>query len=1060
MLNGANGFRIDGGSTGQITGSVSMAGDFNGDGLDDFMVATAGVEHRGSTYVIFGHAGGFPAALDLSTLDGTNGFRLDGERNDFADRVSAAGDVNGDGFDDVVIGARGKFKFGRPGYGYMDHVARAGRCYVVFGHASGFAPVVNLGSLNGNDGYRIVDGQFYDLGQAVGSAGDINGDGFDDIVVSGTYKSTVLFGKAGGFAPVRKMSQLTSADGFYLGYGYSVGTKSAGDVNGDGFDDLIVGSPKDLFTGSAYVVYGKATGFGGSINLPFLDGTNGFQIAGAVDGEYAGSAVSGGGDLNGDGFADVIVGAPGGNLDQPDAKAYVVFGGNALPAVVDVSTLTGANGFQLTGAHVTDYQTDKTGRSVTGLGDFNGDGFDDLLIGADGGVGSGPHSGAVVFGKASGFPPSLAASGLDGANGFQLIPAGASGYGDSVSGGGDINGDGLSDLVMTVKHRAYVVFGGTANGLITHRHTARFLDADGDVVTVKVDRGSLTLDNFDLVMDGPLGGAHFAGLDLTHGDFAGANVTITAQPSPQGGDGHVDLGFLNAAGIDLGKVTIDGDLGRIDAGDDDPSTPALLALHVHSMGAQGPETGGPFVLESHLIGGLGRLDAGTIVGGLRVSDSIHDSAIHIGGDLARLVVGGDLADSTLTVRGDYFTPDRLTAQTVGFIQVGGSVDHSQLLIGYNAAGKAVNGEVQIGTVTVGGDWIASNLVVGGVTGQDQSFGTADDARIGDVNIFGAFIALDDLNGTNGTRFTGVEGLDFTGTTVSSAGDINGDGFDDIIIGSPSAAPNDTYSHGSVRVVFGKAGGFGANFDLGSLDGTNGFRLDGESQFDYAGRAVSAAGDINGDGYDDLLIGATGTEFNGVAVAGSVYVVFGKPTPFPAVVELGDLTGPDGFRMDGLESYTAFGAVLHGAGDLNHDGYDDLVLGAGGSTVQRPAMAPGSAYVIFGRARLRPHARSRCARRHHGLPPRRLTRRWVRRSLRQRSGRHQWRWLRRSARRGVRDRHLSLRDWLHLRRLRQDRWLRARFRSRPGRWHQRLPPRWRARRRWRGLHREQGRRHQP
>ena len=228
LLNGGNGFRIDSGTAGQITGSVSIAGDVNGDGLDDFMVATLGEEHRGSTYVIFGHADGFPATLTLSALDGTDGFRLDGARNDFADRVSRAGDVNGDGFDDLLIGARGKFLPDYSYYGGPYHVARPGRCYVVFGHASAFAPVVNLGSLNGTDGFRIVDTKFGVLGGIVGSAGDINGDGFDDITFGNSEYTFVLFGKAGGFAASRKASKLTEADGFSIVYPHASSATPAG----------------------------------------------------------------------------------------------------------------------------------------------------------------------------------------------------------------------------------------------------------------------------------------------------------------------------------------------------------------------------------------------------------------------------------------------------------------------------------------------------------------------------------------------------------------------------------------------------------------------------------------------------------------------------------------------------------------------------------------------------------------------------------------------------------------------------------------------------------------
>ncbi|MDA9553671.1 hypothetical protein N9R64_04110, partial [Emcibacteraceae bacterium] len=114
--------------------------------------------------------------------------------------------------------------------------------------------------------------------------------------------------------------------------------------------------------------------------------------------------------------------------------------------------------------------------------------------------------------------------------------------------------------------------------------------------------------------------------------------------------------------------------------------------------------------------------------------------------------------------------------------------------------------------------------------------------------------------------------DISGKSVSSAGDINGDGYDDLIIGAPYSDPNGG-SSGSSYVVFGGAANMGATVDLSDLDGTNGFRLDGVTAEIASGGSVSSAGDVNGDGYDDLIIGAWAADTNG-SNSGSSYVVYG------------------------------------------------------------------------------------------------------------------------------------------------------------------------------------------
>ena len=120
--------------------------------------------------------------------------------------------------------------------------------------------------------------------------------------------------------------------------------------------------------------------------------------------------------------------------------------------------------------------------------------------------------------------------------------------------------------------------------------------------------------------------------------------------------------------------------------------------------------------------------------------------------------------------------------------------------------------------------------------------------------------------------------DRSGASVSGAGDINGDGVDDLIVGANRAAPNGNANAGSSYVVLGRdvaaVGDFGPTLALSALNGTTGFRVDGVNESDISGASVSGAGEINGDGVDDLLVGALGADPNGNSSAGSSYVVFG------------------------------------------------------------------------------------------------------------------------------------------------------------------------------------------
>lgn len=298
------------------------------------------------------------------------------------------------------------------------------------------------------EGPPVAEGAFNGLGNDVASAGDVDADGLDDIVVSapGLGAAYVVFGKASS-APVQ-LSALEAGTGFVVNGGaapdslYSSALSGAGDVNGDGFDDLAFGIPGTGGTaGLVYVIFGgEALRSLASIALGDPLAVPGAVISHSSASSAFGAAVSPAGDVNADGFADLLIGAPG---DFTGGSAFVLFGraNLATSSIGDLSLQGG--GFEISG----DADSIDLGYSVAGGGDVDGDGLDDLLLGAPSANGN-LGEGYVVFGKLDATLVSIAniEAGL---GGFLLqAPACCGRGGDPVSMVDDVDGDGLSDLLL------------------------------------------------------------------------------------------------------------------------------------------------------------------------------------------------------------------------------------------------------------------------------------------------------------------------------------------------------------------------------------------------------------------------------------------------------------------------------------------------------------------------------------------------------------------------------------------------------------------------------------
>lgn len=418
------------------------------------------------------------AAFELATLNGPNGFRLEGRAA--GDAAGSAlihvGDMNGDGLDDFAIGAPTADPAGKQG---------AGEVYVLFGRLTN--PVaLPLTSLNGDDGLRLTGATFNDeAGSALGG-GDVNGDGYADLIIGAPGADPndaveagsvyVVYGAA-DLPATLPLQSLNSANGFRLD-GLAENDRAggsvsfAGDMNGDGYGDVMIGAPdaspggKENI-GQAYVLFGQPA-FPPVFALSGLNGDNGFVIDGVAADSFAGNVVGAAGDVNGDGYDDTLVAAwKYTTRTLESGTVFVLYGRADFAAKLSLKELSAANGLRIEGIAT----GDGAGQSAA-AGDVNGDGRDDIVIGAPFAA---DHSGEayVVFGQQS--PPAVVElDTLNGGNGFRLSSAEANGGVGTAVATADVNGDGRDDVIVGAATagsgstrfagRAYVIFGRSTFG--------------------------------------------------------------------------------------------------------------------------------------------------------------------------------------------------------------------------------------------------------------------------------------------------------------------------------------------------------------------------------------------------------------------------------------------------------------------------------------------------------------------------------------------------------------------------------------------------------------------
>ncbi len=892
---------------------------------------------------------------------------------DFGISVASAGDFNGDGIDDVIVGAPL----------YEQYALNEGAAFVFFGRTSG---------LNRNFSHRFTGGQAHALmAGSVAGAGDINKDGYDDVLVGAQFFDAtqreegaffVFHGSAIAYSSINSWNADSRVMGMQPDIRLGVSVAGAGDVNGDGYMDVIAGAHQYLVEGAAFVFHGSAAGLVGSD----------IRDAAAVlrsnfRGSQMGVGLASAGDVNGDGYADVIVGAPYYSNSHDTEGAAFVFHGSASGIV---GRTPGTAAAMLESNALRAY----FGGQVASAGDINGDGYGDVIIGAAGyASGEAEEGGAFVFhGSAAGIVgrhPGNAAAVL------QSNQVGAK-LGTGVAGAGDVNGDGYGDVIVgapfydngEIDEGAAFLFLGSATGLVGRHpgNAAAFLEsnqAGAQFGNRLAGAGNINRDQFSDVIVGAYkynnGQTNEGVAFVYHGSAQGLQGSNPGDASVSllGDQDNAWLGVSVAAAGDVngdgyGDVIVGA--SRYDVGLPDEGAAFLFHGSANGLPGTGPGDAAAILLSNQHSAELGS----SVAGAGDVNGDGYDDVIVGAPRYDRLGFGDGIA---LLFHG---SAGGLVGRNPGDAAAVIDSDQAEAALGDSVAGAGdINGDGYADVIVGAPNYDTSLTNAGaalvfygssaGLVGRRPSDAAAvlqcdqvhcafgdSVSSAGDVNgdgyrdvIVGAR-GYDSPERNEGAAFvfhgaaTGLQGRGpadaaahlhcdrvscSLGGSVAGAGDVNGDGYGDVIAGGAFFA-NSESGEGVALVFHGSASGL-----VGRTPGTAAAILESNQVSAYLGSSVAGAGDLNNDGYADVLVGAPFYD-NSEVDEGAAFVFYGS-----AAGVVGRNPAEAGETLESNQVNARLGSAVAGAGDVNGDGYAELIVGA--PNFDNVGFDEGAAFVFYG-----------------------------------------------------------------------------------------------------------------